>query len=185
MTKITYFVHGTTTDNENGIATGQLPGELSARGIEQAKALPSQLTDASFDVMFCSDLQRSIDSAQLGFGDTHEIIVDKRLREADYGDWNGSVHTFKDQASDFIDQPFPGGESYRDVEVRISDFLDMLRRDYAGQHVAIMGHEAPQLALEVLTNDKTWEQAIDTNWRKIKAWQPGWAYEVDQARGVK
>lgn len=24
--KITYFVHGTTTDNENGIATGWAPG---------------------------------------------------------------------------------------------------------------------------------------------------------------
>jgi len=38
MTKITYFVHGTTTDNEAGKATGWLPGELSAVGVPPARA---------------------------------------------------------------------------------------------------------------------------------------------------
>jgi len=32
--KITYFVHGTTTDNEQDLATGWLPGELSGCGIK-------------------------------------------------------------------------------------------------------------------------------------------------------
>ncbi len=37
--RITCFVHGTTTDNEQGTATGWLPGELSALGREQAAKL--------------------------------------------------------------------------------------------------------------------------------------------------
>ena len=37
--KITYFVHGTTTDNEQGLATGWAPGELSELGRQQAKDL--------------------------------------------------------------------------------------------------------------------------------------------------
>ena len=37
--KITYFVHGTTTDNEQDLATGWAPGELSELGKEQAKDL--------------------------------------------------------------------------------------------------------------------------------------------------
>ena len=37
--KITYFVHGTTTDNLEHKATGWLPGELSQKGIEQSIAL--------------------------------------------------------------------------------------------------------------------------------------------------
>jgi len=36
---ITYFVHGTTTDNEQELATGWLPGELSETGRRQAKDL--------------------------------------------------------------------------------------------------------------------------------------------------
>jgi len=35
--KITYYVHSVTTDNEQGLATGWIPGELSARGIELAE----------------------------------------------------------------------------------------------------------------------------------------------------
>lgn len=179
MIKITYFVHSTTTDNEAGRATGWLPGELSEVGVQQAKELPRLVNDASFAVVFCSDLGRAIDSARLGFGETHDIIVDKRLREANYGEYNGGKHVFKDRAMDFVDTPFSGGESYRDVEARIADFLDMLRAEYDGKHVAIMAHEAPQLALEVLVNGKSWQQSIDTNWRKTKQWQPGWVYEIE------
>ena len=39
MIKITYFVHGTTTDNEKGIASGWLNPSLSDTGIQQAKEL--------------------------------------------------------------------------------------------------------------------------------------------------
>ncbi len=34
----------------------------------------------------------------------------------------------------------PGGENWLDVELRIHSFLDMLRRDYAGKDVLIVGH---------------------------------------------
>ena len=39
MVEITYFVHGTTYDNEAKRASGWLPGELSEKGITQAIAL--------------------------------------------------------------------------------------------------------------------------------------------------
>ena len=61
--KITYFVHGTTYDNLEHRATGWLPGELSPKGIEQAKALKEKIDIEKFDIVFCSDLQRAIDSA--------------------------------------------------------------------------------------------------------------------------
>ncbi len=180
MVKITYFVHGTTTDNETGKATGWLPGELSELGIQQAKDLPGQVADTGFMVVFCSDLGRAIDSARLGFGATHEIIIDKRLREANYGDYNGKKHSFKDTMIDYVEEKFPNGESYKDVEARMKSFLEMLRDKYAGEHIAIVAHEAPQLALEVLVNGKTWQEAIDENWRKTGAWQPGWKYEAKE-----
>ncbi len=40
--KITYFVHGTTTDNETHRSTGWNPGELSELGIKQSKELKDQ-----------------------------------------------------------------------------------------------------------------------------------------------
>jgi broad specificity phosphatase PhoE len=176
---ITYFVHGTTTDNLQDLATGWLPGELSATGREQAEKLGEQVADRHFDVVFCSDLRRAIDSAELGFGKKYTIIQDKRLRECDYGSMNGKPAVdFKDRLIDFLDTPFPNGESYKDVEARLASFLDFLRENYAGKHIGIVAHQAPQLALDVLLTGKTWSQAIDKDWRKTKSWKPGWEYRV-------
>ena len=177
--KITYFVHGTTTDNERDLATGWLPGELSDLGKEQAKTLGIQVEDTHFDVVFCSDLQRAVDSAELGFGDKYEIIQDKRLRECNYGDMNGApAASFKNTMQDYVDVAFPNGESYKDVEKRLASFVETLKQDYDGKHIAIVAHQGPQLALDVLLRGRTWHQAIDEDWRIRKAWQPGWEYEV-------
>jgi len=175
---ITYFVHGTTTDNETHRATGWLPGELSELGREQAKQLGSQAADKQFDVVFCSDLRRAVDSAELGFGSQHKIVQDERLRECNYGDMNGEVHSFKDSMDDFVDTPFPNGESYKDVEKRMRSFVESAKDDWAGKHIAIVAHQAPQLALDVLLKGMTWDEAIETDWRKTKAWKPGWDYEA-------
>ena len=120
-------------------------------------------------------MKRAVDSAELGFSE-YEIIQDKRLRECNYGDWNGKKKDWK--SIDFIDKKYPNGESYLDVEKRIREFLNFLKENYDGKHVAIIAHEAPQLALEVVLKGKTWEQAINENWRKAGKWQPGWEYEL-------
>lgn len=176
--KITYFVHGTTTDNEKDLATGWLPGELSPLGRGQAKELGKLVAQKRFDIVFCSDLQRAIDSANIGFGDKYQIVQDARLRECNYGDLNGRPHTFKERMNDFINIPFPNGESYKDVEKRMAEFVAFLKQSYDGKHVAIVAHQAPQLALDVIITGKTWPQAIKEDWRKTKAYQPGWEYLV-------
>ncbi len=176
--KITYFVHGTTTDNETGKATGWLAGELSELGKKQAAELRDQVADAVFDIVFCSDLQRAIDSAELGFGGKYQIIHDRRLRECNYGDNNGKDGAFKIDMTQNIDVPFPNGESYKDAEKRMRDFVAFLKKNYDGKHVAIVAHQAPQLALDVILKSKTWQQAIAEDWRNIHAWQPGWEYII-------
>jgi broad specificity phosphatase PhoE len=178
MVTITYFVHGTTTDNEQEIATGWLPGELSETGTLQAKQLGLQVAGTHFDAVFCSDLKRAVDSAQLSFGGTYQIIEDDRLREANYGDLNGMPNTFKDNLIDYIATPFPGGESFQQVQARMESFCAFLRSLYDGKHVAIVAHHAPQLALEVILNKKSWPQAFGEDWRRTGKWQPGWDYII-------
>jgi len=175
--KITYFVHGTTIDNEKGLATGWEQGELSALGVEQSKKLPSLIKENDFDAVFCSDLKRAIDSANFAFGGKYKIIQDKRLREIDYGDFALSKD-FKDKLKNYIGKPFPNGESYKDIEKRMGNFIDFLKENYQNKHIAIVAHQAPQLALDVILGGKSWEQAIDEDWRKKKAWQAGWKYEI-------
>ena len=101
------------------------------------------------------------------------------MRECNYGRYNAKplniVGPLKDK---FVIEKFPEGESYEDVKARIQNFLEFLKKNYNEKNVAVMAHEAPQLALDVLLKGKTWEQAFLENWRKTKAWQPGWEYIV-------
>ena len=136
MIKITYFVHGTTTHNEMGRAAGWLPGELSKLGIKQSIELRNIVSNKKFEVIFSSDLKRAVDTANLAFGSKFQIIQDKRLREADLGDFtNKLISQFRSNLIEYIKKPFPNGESYKDVESRISKFLSSIRRKYSGKYV--------------------------------------------------
>lgn len=177
--EITYFVHGTTTDNEKEISSGWKDVDLSQKGIDQSIDLKTQIGDKKFDVVFCSDLKRAVHSAELTFKGLFIIVPDKRLRECNYGDFNGkSSKIVEPMQEKCITERFPNGESYEDVKTRIADFLEFLKKNYNRKSVAIIAHKAPQLALDVLLNGKTWEQAFSEDWRKKKAWQPGWNYTI-------
>ncbi len=130
--------------------------------------------------MFCSDLKRAHDSAKLAWENVYDIIPDARLRECNYGKLNGASSDIVEpmQEDEAITKPFPEGESYEDVKARVADFLEFLKQNYDGKHVAIVAHKAPQLSLDVLLRGKTWEQALAEDWRKIKAWRAGWEYEL-------
>jgi broad specificity phosphatase PhoE len=169
--KIMYFVHGTTFDNQQKLASGQADAKLSELGIEQSKKLREQVSE-KFDAVFCSDLSRAEDTARLAFEGTAPIILDKRLREVDYGDLTQKSKNWN--ILDYISNNYPNGESYNDVQKRIVDFLKEASKKY--KYIAIVAHQAPQLAIEVITKGFTWEQAIKDDWRKIKAWKPGWIY---------
>ena len=179
MIKITYFPHGTTKDNENKISSGWSDVELSELGLQQAVNLKDKIRDKHFDVVFCSDLKRAVNSAKLIFGDEIETIPDTRLRECNYGKYNaGPSEIVEPMQEENIIKKFSEGESYEDVKVRIGDFLNFLKENYDGKQVAIVAHKAPQLALDVLLKNKTWEQAFAEDWRKTKAWQSGWEYII-------
>ncbi|MFA6993506.1 MAG: class I tRNA ligase family protein [Patescibacteria group bacterium] len=176
--EITYFVHGASTDNVAKRSSGHKDVSLSERGTEQAKERAKQIKASDFDVIFSSDLKRAVQTAEIYFG-RGKFKQDKRLREISYGELNGhpvkEVGPLKEQK---VNEPFPGGESYKQVEARIKDFLAEVAEKYPGKKIAIVAHQAPQLVLEVLTQNKTWEQAFKDDWRNIpNNWQPGWHYQ--------
>jgi len=174
--KILYFVHGTTYDNASGKASGWNDVELNPLGVQQATQLGEHTRNLSFDVLYSSDLKRAVSSAELAWPN-HPLIQDKRLRECNYGNYNGETHDLVVYEK-YISRPFLGGESLKDVENRIASFMEDAKRKYYGKTIAVMAHRAPQLAFEILTNNITWEGAIENDWRKKKAWQICWEYEI-------
>ena len=175
--KIIYFVHGTTYDNAEGLCSGFKQVKLNEKGIEQAINLGKN-TPYKFDILFSSDLIRAVDSANLAFKNI-EKYQDKRLRECNYGDFDGKDKKFV-VYENHINNSFPNGESLKDVENRIKDFLKYILKNYQGKTVGIMAHRAPQLAIEVITKHISWEEAIDNDWRKTGDWKPGWEYVIKE-----
>ncbi len=174
--EVIYFVHGTTSDNVEGKCSGWKQVELTDLGRERAIELGKIKKNTVFDVIFTSDLIRAIDSANLAFPNV-EHIQDSRLRECNYGELDG-----KDKSlvvyEEHIDKPFPNGESLKDVEKRVKEFMEFLKENYQGKKIGIVAHRAPQLAFEVLTKNISWEEANKNDWRKTKSWQPGWKYII-------
>lgn len=175
-TKVIYFVHGTTYDNASKKCSGWKQVELNELGRQQAENLGKLTQELKFDVIFTSDLIRAIDSANIAWPEYNKI-QDKRLRECNYGDYDGESKNMVIYEN-HIESPFPNGESLKDVEKRISDFIEYIKKEYSGKTIAIVAHRAPQLAFEVLTNNVTWEKAIEKDWRNTKAWKPGWEYII-------
>lgn len=75
-------------------------------------------------------MKRAIESAKLDFysGDI-EIIRDKRLREYNYGDYNGQDSKLADYNT-HITERFPNGESMLDVEKRMRSFISYLKENF-------------------------------------------------------
>ena len=64
---IVFETHSISTDNEAGIATGWLGGELSAAGREQARLLGGRRRCDAIDTVLVSDLARAVETAQIAF----------------------------------------------------------------------------------------------------------------------
>jgi broad specificity phosphatase PhoE len=126
--EIIFETHSLREDNERGIATGWLPGRLSSRGRRFAAELGVRRRGAGLAAVFVSDLRRAVETAEIAFAGTDiPIHQDPRLRECNYGDLNGcAVTVLAPERARHIDEPFPNGQSYRDVMAATQDFLDDL-----------------------------------------------------------
>lgn len=63
--RITAVRHGETLGNVKHITQSHTPGELTAKGVEQAHKLGILLKDEEFDAVYCSDLRRAVDTASI------------------------------------------------------------------------------------------------------------------------
>lgn len=172
--EIIYETHQTSTDNEAGIATGWLPGELSALGRAQALELAERRRHDDIAAVFTSDLRRAVQTADIAFGTTNiPIFQDVRLRECNYGDLNGApVERIAAERASRVTTPFPGGQSYADVVHATEMFLTELQTEYSGVCVLLIAHSANLWALKVLLEGARLDELVTAPFD----WQPGWFF---------
>jgi 2,3-bisphosphoglycerate-dependent phosphoglycerate mutase len=174
-TRVVFETHALTEDNEAGRATGWLPGRLSADGRVQAAELGVRRRDAGIAAVFTSDLGRAVETVNIAFGATGiAVLHDWRLRECDYGDWNGAPVEQVHVRRDYLDRPYPGGESWRAAVARVAGFLPDLASRWRGKRVVVIGHVATRWAFDHVVRGVPLETLCDADF----AWQPGWEYDV-------
>lgn len=90
MRRLLVWRHGETEHNVGGIWQGQLDTDLSARGLEQARAAAQALADLGPSALVSSDLRRAAHTAaELASVTGLPVAYDERLREIHVGTWQG------------------------------------------------------------------------------------------------
>ncbi len=126
--------HGETDSNRERKIQGHSDVPLNSLGLEQAKKLAKRISKHKFDKIYSSDLQRALVTAKIVFPE-QEIILDKRLREINLGDYEGRHYDkFSDEETAVVkvwfagpfDQRVPGGESNDDMRKRALEWLESL-----------------------------------------------------------
>ena len=114
-----------TLDNDQGHATGWLPGQLSERGLEQARQLGQRRARDGIAAVFSSDLARAAQTVTEAFaGREISVLYDWRLRECDYGRRNGMpVAELHASRREHLDRPYPGGKAGGRPLPALADFL--------------------------------------------------------------
>jgi alpha-ribazole phosphatase/probable phosphoglycerate mutase len=172
--ELIYETHSISTDNEAGIATGWLPGQLSERGRELAAELGERHRDDNIAAVYSSDLRRAVETAEIAFaGSGIPLYQDARLRECNYGELNGaSVSVLATERARRIDTPFPGGQSYREVVEQTADFLRDIAAEWNGKRIVVIAHSANRWALDCLLHGARLEDLVDAPFE----WQEGWLH---------
>jgi alpha-ribazole phosphatase/probable phosphoglycerate mutase len=117
-----------------------------------------------------------VETAELAFAGTGvPVLLDPRLRECDYGDLNGMpVAQLAAERARHIDEPFPGGQSYRQVVAGMRAFLCDLAAEWDEQRVLLIAHSANRWALDCLLQGRELRELVDAPFD----WQPGWRYRL-------
>ena len=131
--------HGQTDDNREPIRVqGFRDTPLNDAGRRQAAELAERVAGAGIVSLWSSDLARARETAEI-VGHRLGLVtrLDRRLREANRGDWEGRlfIDIAREQPERYAawlragDQfRFPGGESLREQLKRVSDALSDIHR---------------------------------------------------------
>ena len=164
-TRLTIVRHGETDYNIKGLFQGQLDSVLTERGVRQAEYTAERLEDDRMDAVYSSPLKRALATAEIIRGDRDvPILIDGRIKEIRCGKWEGvSIDRIKeDDAHGFnnwTQRPhlhrIDGGETFREVYERASDFIRCVAEKHRGENVVVVSHMVAILLMMLyLTGDR-------------------------------
>ena len=149
MKTVFYLIRHASHGHLGKVLTGRAEGvPLSAKGLEEARALARQMKGRGLDALYASPRLRVQQTAELIGRETGALIrVADELDEIDFGRWSG--RSFRDLARDPEWQRWnderdsaetPAGETMADVAARFTGLIERLLQNFPGGKVALVGH---------------------------------------------
>jgi len=137
---------------------GRLPDvHLNQEGQEQAKRLAAELEKFPIAAVYASPLERAVETAQ-PIADAQNLPVEilPALMEIDFGEWQGEKleklkkgRVWKHVQGNPSDFRFPGGESFREAQVRVAQGLTILSEQFSEKEIVVCAAHSDVIRLAV------------------------------------
>ncbi|MEE1224689.1 MAG: histidine phosphatase family protein [Clostridia bacterium] len=175
MTTVILIRHGESEANREDIFAGHLNVDLMPKGVEQAQKTAQYIVENyTVDKIYASDLKRAYKTGKtladkLGM----EIIVDKRFREIDAGEWDGIkfnelgdkyAEEFRIWRDDIANAKCTGGESVEDLRKRVFGAATEVAENNDGKTVVIATHATPIRVMQTYVQMGSLEKMNDIPW---------------------
>lgn len=161
MVRLILVRHGLTAWNKDDRFQGMRDIGLSPEGEEQARLLAKRLSREELHAIYSSDLKRAWETAtRIESGRGIPIIPEPRLRELDFGGWEGLTYSevqarhpkaLRRWEEDPWSEAPHGGESLRQLTERVGGILQEIVQEPSGQTVLVVAHGGSLQVLLCLT----------------------------------
>ena len=139
-----FLIRHTSLQVPAGICYGQSDIDVASGFMDEALHTQQKIINTAFDAIYASPLQRCLKLANvLEIG---EPIVDNRLMELNFGDWEMSAwddiprDIFDEWAHNYDSLAPPNGETFSQLQQRGIHFLEEILAHYPKSNIAIVTH---------------------------------------------
>jgi alpha-ribazole phosphatase len=130
--------HGETHENSKKVYYGKIDAVLNENGKNKIIEISEYLKEIKFDKVYISERKRTEETATLIVNKNVQLIIDKRINELDFGDFEGKSYEelsieYPEQCEEWEKnwQNFTpnNGESYKMMYNRVREFIYDIEKD--------------------------------------------------------
>ncbi len=157
MGRIYLIRHGEVAWNAESAYVGSTDIPLNETGRAQAEMLARRLERDDISAIYCSDLSRARETAEIVAERLDlSVVLVPALRELDYGQWEGVPEAevpkrypelFNAWRADPSNVSTPGGETFRQLADRAYPAFLAISEQHADENIAIVAHKSTNRTL--------------------------------------